>query len=141
MSQDSNPQDASQITSSPLLQSSVILYQTASYIKQEVTKTYLASLDKNNPPPPPKVTEDLLGLIQNELSFANSIRSKETKFRIPQTLSPAQLADILITLHHAGLLKTSDADNSRRSGLPCIYLPETGLYSVNELDIHRILKD
>lgn len=134
----SSDQDKPAYTS--ILQSHVIKYQTAAYIKQEVTRIYLDSLDLDNPPPPPQITEELLTLVQNEITLANSIRTKEVKFKIPQTLSPAQMADILIKLHHAIMLRTSDADNQKRNGLPAIYDAETGLYTVNELDIHYLLK-
>lgn len=74
--------------------------KTRDTVIRSVTEKYLAGLDDKQQPNPTRIERDLINLVMNEfLSIAESSNNR-IRFGALQVLSPMQIAQILLTLHH-----------------------------------------
>lgn len=76
---------------------------------QEVTDAYLDSINVSNPPKPAQIVGELLMNIKNEFDMYNSVAAKNAKWKIPDRLLPAQIADILVRLYPIVAIETSSS--------------------------------
>ena len=119
------------------------MLHTMNDVLREVTKEYLQSLDKNNPPTPASIEEALLEKVTMVFRVENATRaSAKEHWRIPQKLFPSQIADILMYLYPICRINTSDNQSAdSQYDLLAIYQTEgenRGLY-VSDKDVFQNL--
>lgn len=66
---------------------------------REITLDYLAQIDIQNPPTPANIQADILDAVSLQFQLENTNRAKGSSWKIPDRLTPAQIADILMTLY------------------------------------------
>lgn len=110
---------------------------------REVTEEYLASIDSNNPPSPADIQGDLLDAIHNAFAEININKEKSDKWRIPDTLTPSQIADIMKTLYPICCIACAGDNADTSYDLLAIYQdfgPDEGIYVTNEQVFHNIAR-
>lgn len=66
---------------------------------REITETYLRTLNQAKPPGPATIQADILDATQLQFQLENQNRPKGSLWRIPDKLTPAQIADVLMALY------------------------------------------
>ena len=66
---------------------------------REITLDYLAKINVQNPPTPANIQADILDATNLQFQLENTNRAKGSSWKIPDRLTPAQIADILMTLY------------------------------------------
>lgn len=115
--------------------------ETMNSIHRRVTIEYLDSINVSNPPPPQLIEETLLDRLKQEIDLANSVRTKDDRLHIPQTLSSVQIAQIMVKLHNICKLSFSGISTDQCYDLLAVYQADgenTGTYTVSE-DVFRQL--
>lgn len=100
------------------------------------TIDYLQALNKQNLPPPKQINEDILGRIRVVFGLRNAsmFNYKEVKWKIPDSLSPSQIAVILNNLHIVRRVSCTDGEDEGYD-LIAVYQedgPYKGLYRPDE---------
>lgn len=111
---------------------------------KQVTDTYLASVNKQNPPSPDNISGDILDEIKIRFDMENAVR-QGTKWKIPDRLEPYQVARIIDTLYDVKLVNVGDKSDldDNDSSLLCMYQtdgPNQGIYVESETLIRRIAR-
>ena len=108
------------------------------------TIDYLQALNKQNLPPPKQINEDILGRIRVvfDLRNASMFNYKEVKWKIPDSLSPSQIAVILNNLHIVRRVSCTDGEDEGYD-LIAVYQedgPDKGLYRPDEEYFNRLAR-
>lgn len=126
---------------------------TVNGIISRVTKSYLKHIDTKNPPSPQKIEADILTDIHRQIAQHNimtktKIAHKDAEaselLHAPNSLCEAQIADIMLTLHHIVRIKTSGANSDPDYDLLAIYMedgPDRGIYVTREDTLKNIAKE
>ena len=117
--------------------------RTINEITRTVTHAYLDSLDPKNPPPPDKVEQELLNHVCSEIGLENAVRGKSDQLRKPKTLSPAQIADIMIRLYPMCRIPGAEGRADADKDILAIYQPEgenEGIYVTSEAAFRAIAR-
>lgn len=115
--------------------------ETASNIHRRVTLEYLATIDASKPPEPNQIEEELLDRIKQELDLANAVRAKDERIRLPQTLLPVEIAQIMAKLHNVCRISCAGDNTDASYDLLAMYQPngeDRGLYVASN-DVFRRL--
>lgn len=108
---------------------------------KNITKEYVANIDLDNLPHPDVVKDDILTEIRNAVKCANELLPKTDRVKIPQNLSHAQIADIILQCYNIVLINMDDNEvDSDSETLLAIYDEQTGLYTFDENVIKRIAR-
>lgn len=115
--------------------------ETVNSIHRRVTLEYLDTINTTNPPTPHQIEEQLLDLLKQEIDLANAVRSKDDKIRLPQSLLPAEIAQIMAKINNICKVSCAGDDADQDYDLLAIYQPDgddEGIYTVSE-DVFRQL--
>lgn len=115
--------------------------ETVNSIHRRATLEYLDTIDPTNPPTPHQIEEELLDKIKGEIELANSVRSKDDKIRLPQTLMPVEIAQIMARLHDICRVSCAGDNADADYDLLAMYQPDgvdKGIYTVSD-DVFRQL--
>lgn len=108
------------------------MQHTKNDVIRETTNAYIQQIDKNNIPLPSEIEANLINLVEIQIEAENSIRPKGRKWKAPETLSPMQIATIMIELDHVRRIRMAetmtDEDDYDLVGM----YTENGTYSCSE---------
>lgn len=112
-------------------------------VVERVTTDYLNALNINHLPSPKTIQGELLEELSLCFEAENQIRPKAAKWRIPDALSPAQIADILIRIHRVINVVCGGPDASRECDMLAIYVDtgeNCGIYSTDIHDLEDLIQ-
>ena len=115
--------------------------RTINEIIKTTTTLYLDGIDVKNPPPPIQIEKELLITVKAEVDVENSTREKGNKIKAPQTLSFAQIADIMLKIYHICKISCTNRKSDSDYDLLGIYQtkgPYEGLYATDENSFREI---
>ena len=110
---------------------------------KEVTDAYLDSIDVLNPPKPAQVVGELLMNTKNEFDMYNSVAAKNAKWKIPDRLLPAQIADILVRLYPIVAIETSSSRSDSDYTLLGVYQEDgddKGIYLTDDKEFYKLAR-
>lgn len=115
--------------------------QTKQQVLRELTEDYLKSIDPLNPPSMDEIAGELIHKTWQEFSRCNlNFSDKSRRWKIPDHLEPAQIADVIMRLHHVAVIRFVQ-HKSRDEDLLAIYQQEgkdRGIYSTDHNTIDAI---
>ena len=119
--------------------------RTKSEILHDVTATYLASIpNPKNPPTPREIESEILERIYIEYKLENDAKSdKGAKWRYPDELHPAQIAQILSYLYTIRRISCSGENADSEFDLLAIYHEtgiDAGIYTTSEGDFRTLAR-
>lgn len=143
-----------------------MLSRTLNDVINETTASYLASIDKNNPPSPHTIERELISDVNDMIALENMNvptlvmrdsngnpiydkkgNPKTIPLRAPwhsiERLLPQQLADIVMFFHHVIRVDAIETNVENEDDLLAIYCedgPNKGIYDVNDSTFYRIIK-
>lgn len=115
--------------------------ETVNSIHRRVTLEYLDTINTTTPPTPYQIEEELLDRLKQEIDLANSVRTKDDRIRLPQTLLPVEIAQIMARLHNICRISCAGDDADPDYDLLAMYQPDgedKGIYTVSD-DVFRQL--
>ena len=77
----------------------------------DASRNYLNSVDWSSPPPLRRMAAGLLNEIAEMIDGHNSVCAREWKWKIPDTLQPAQIADLLLATHRIANISPTNGRN------------------------------
>lgn len=110
---------------------------------EEVTDAYLDSINVLNPPKPAQIVGELLMNIKNEFDMYNSVAAKNAKWKIPDRLLPAQIADILVRLYPIVAIETSSSRSDSDYTLLGVYQEDgddKGIYLTDDKEFYKLAR-
>lgn len=120
------------------------LNRTKNSVLREVTDTYLAEIDINNPPSPDVVERELLTMVKEEFELENATKSsKADRWKLPQTLSFAQIAAIMQALYPICKISCARDNANTEFDLLAVYEtdgPNKGIYVTSEERFRQIAR-
>lgn len=140
--------------------------RTLNDVISETTKSYLAQIDKENPPTPKQIEQELLSDVNDMIAIENmcvpSIPLRDANGKVtldkngnPKTiplrspwksidrLLPQQLAEIVLFFNKVIRIDTAETNVESEEDLLAVYCsdgPNEGLYDINESTLYRIVK-
>lgn len=106
-----------------------------------VTQNYLATLNFNALPTPEDIAGDILDEETNEISICNAGRSKKAQWKIPVSLFPQQVVDIMLTLYPIIRIGCTVEDNGYDLlAIYCDHGENEGIYMTDENIFYSIAK-
>lgn len=115
--------------------------ETVNSIHRRVTNEYLATINLTNPPTPHQIEEELLDRLKQEIDLANAVRAKDDRLRLPQTLMPVEIAQIMAYLHDICRVSCAGENADEDYDLLAMYQADgedKGIYTVSD-DVFRKL--
>lgn len=116
--------------------------RTLSETLREVTIEYLDNLDMDNLPSSHEIEADILDLCSTRIQTMNNIKQKGDKWKIPHTLTPAQIADIISRLYYVRNIACAGENADRSYDLLAVYQtegPNRGIYVTDEYAIGKLV--
>jgi putative DNA primase/helicase len=116
---------------------------TQNEITWQVTRKYLAGLDRKQLPTPATIEETLLAATNAEFNVENMGRSGTHKINLLQRLTFSQLAQLLIELHLVARIAPSGKNTDRDLDLLAVYVDkgeDEGIYATSEDYIRSIAR-
>lgn len=110
---------------------------------RQITKDYLSTVDRDNPPTPDVIAGDILAITRHEFETENALL-RSGKWKIPDCLHPSQIASILLYLYPIVRIAFAGTDETEDYDALGIYQSsgdDFGLYSTNEEQFNRIIRD
>lgn len=117
--------------------------ETTGSIHRRVTLEYLDTIDTSKPPEPHQLEEELLDRIKAEIELANAVRTKDDKIRLPQTLLPVEIAQIMAKLHHICRISCAGDNADANYDLLAMYQTsgaDEGIYTVSDDMFRRLAR-
>ena len=122
---------------------SLICDITPNELIRTVTDDYLSSLNPDDDILPSQIEKELLNIVRQRILVENQTRIKSDKIKIPQHLSPHQIAKILFRMYHiVNVNCTSSLFDD------CMFLAmyqesgdNAGLYIWNDLKIRKLIQE
>lgn len=118
--------------------------ETLSSIHRRVTLDYLETINAMNPPKPSQIEEELLDRLKQEIDLANAVRSKDDKIRLPQTLLPVEIAQIMAKLHNICRIPCAGDNADPDCDLLAMYQPDgvdEGIYTFSDEVFRRLARE
>ena len=115
--------------------------RTKNQIIDETTDTFIEQLDLDNPPSPEDISIQLTQEIEDQISLENLLRSKSSKFRIPEKLSFDQIASLMAALYPIACISCAGANADPEYDLLALYKdsgPDEGTYVTSEDELYKI---
>lgn len=109
--------------------------KTKNEVLREVTDRYIADLDLSNPPDPYTIERELLHTVKVEFDIENSTRDKFDKWKVPQTLTFAQIAVLMQALYPICRISCAGDRTNTEFDLLAVYEtdgPNKGIYVTSE---------
>ena len=122
---------------------SLICDITPNELIRTVTDDYLSSLNPDDDILPSQIEKELLNIVRQRILVENQTRIKSDKIKIPQHLSPHQIAKILFRMYHIVNVNCTGSlfDD-------CMFLAmyqesgdNAGLYIWNDLKIRKLIQE
>ena len=110
---------------------------------REVTRKYLAGINPKNPPSPDTIQGEILDETRVQFELTNAIRPNGAKWRIPDRLVPAQIADILKTLYPIVCIACAGENADSSYDLLSVYQeqgPNAGIYVSDDSIFHQMAR-
>lgn len=104
---------------------------------RSVTIKYLDALDLSNLPGLDDLKGDLIEKTQQAFQLENSVKDKGLAWRIPDTLTPWQIASLILKIHHVHYISCTESRSSSDYDVLGVYQsdgPDAGLY-VTDLNV------
>lgn len=117
--------------------------RTVSETLHEVTIEYLDKLDMNNLPTAHEIEGDILDKSRVAIIAENAMREKGDKWKIPHTLTPAQIADIILRLYNVKNIACAGINSDESYDILAIYEddgPNKGIYVTSENAIGKLVR-
>lgn len=121
-----------------------MVQETISSIHRRVTLDYLATIDATNPPEPRLIEETLLDRLKQEIDLANAVRTKDDRIRLPQTLLPVEIAQIMAKLHCICRIPCAGDNADPDYDLLAMYQPngvDKGIYTVSDEVFRQLARE
>lgn len=117
--------------------------QTKDELLREITQEYLDSIDVTNPPLPSVIQAEIIEMSTVRIQMENQLRAKGTQWRIPTRLAPAQIADILVKLHHVVNIAYGGFDESSEYDVLSVYQTDgedEGIYTSSKQMFYKLIR-
>lgn len=104
---------------------------------RSVTTEYLDALDLANLPTLDDLKGDLIDATQKAFQLENSVKDKGMAWRMPDTLTPWQIAALILKIHHVHYISCTESRSSSDYDVLGVYQetgPDAGLY-VTDLNV------
>lgn len=118
--------------------------RTKSAVLKETTLDYLKTIDPANPPTAHVIEAELLDRIAETFGFENSTKPKNQQWHIPDTLSFAQIAEIVNYLYPVCSIPCAGENSDPSYDVMAIYQdsgPNAGTYGTSEDTFRKIARD
>ncbi len=112
-------------------------------IIRSTTASYLADLDRSNPPAPSTIESELLEKVNLAIGTENTTRTGRERLPMLKTLTTYQIAMILRELHHTKRIGLTGPTGSRDLDVVGVYQtkgPRTGLYDIENDNIRAMAR-
>lgn len=109
-------------------------YVTREEAVRQVTREYLESLDKANPPEILEQKRVLMERMRDAIDGMNAVLGKDEKWQKPSGLCSSQIADLMMSLHHVVRIRFSEDEDENDFQCIGMYVPEgrdAGIYTLN----------
>lgn len=110
---------------------------------KHITLEYLDSLGPGSRTHPRVVEQRLLGMVNNIFALDNGNRAPGNKTPLIRHLTPYQIAQCLLRLHHVVRIAPTNRDTNREYdllGMYCTAGPNRGVYTTSEDDIRTVAR-
>lgn len=119
--------------------------RTKNEVLRSVTQTYLDNLSAEDlkKPNPPLIESQILSLISQEFNMENLNKEKNQTWRIPQTLTFSQIAQIMAVLYPICTISCAGENADTDYDLIAIYQtsgPDKGIYTTSENQFRQIAR-
>ena len=112
---------------------------------RDITTAYLAGLDLSNPPSPADIQADILDQTTLQFQMENSQRTQgQGKWKIPDRLTPAQIADILMALYPVANIAYGGLNADTEYDVLSIYQSDgadKGIYTSGKQMFYRLIHE
>ena len=109
---------------------------------REITTQYLDQINPMNPPSPADIQADILDQIQIRFQIENKVRASDTKWKIPDKLAPAQIADILLRMYPVANIAYGGLNADAEYDVLSVYQtdgPDKGIYTSTYQMFHQLI--
>ena len=116
---------------------------TKSETLKNITEEYLSKIDRMNPPTPADIQTAILNAVTLQFQLENTGRASGSKWSIPISLQPAQIATILLSLYPIVKLSFAGLDRDEEYDVLALYQSDgenKGIYVINEKAFHRLIR-
>lgn len=110
-------------------------------VVKDLTEDVLSRLP-TPPPPPHEVAKLLIDETNKRVDLENAILPKDERWKKSRHMTPTQMADVMLTLHHVCRIQCSDTGTGLSTDLLGAYVqdgPRAGIYVTEEEDIQRLM--
>lgn len=117
--------------------------RTKNEIIDESTDAYIKGLNPANLPPPETMAAELTKLVEQNIILENALRGKGKSFRIPETLSFDQVAQLMTVLYRIVRVSCAGSNVDTDYDLLAIYVPEgpeEGTYSTSDEVFYKLAR-
>lgn len=118
---------------------------TIDTILKTATKNYIATHPRLAPPDPDITEQDLLSNIKHDIQSENAIRTQahEPKLKVPYTLAPVQIAEIVAHFYPVYCIVTGGDNSDKSNDILAVYQadgPNKGIYVMDDETIRTLLR-
>lgn len=117
--------------------------RTKDEVTREVTQNYLGQIDLQNIPAPADIQGDILDNLKLEFDLENAIKAKGEKWKIPDSLLPVQIAEIMLAVHNIRSVVTNTKSMDSSVDIIAIYCEDgenEGVYVSSDEAIRGIAR-
>ena len=117
--------------------------RTFNDVLQDTTLDYIDKLDITSPPPPNVIEQELLEAVTLSLDIENSQRAKGHTMKVPNRLTPVQVALIVKALYPVYKICTGGISSDEEYDLLAVYQTEgenRGIYVTDDTTFKRLLR-
>lgn len=103
----------------------------------------IENIDPDDPPEPQSIANQILGIIKYEFLIYNTNAEAGTKWKIPNTLPPQSIAQIMLKVYHIKNINFTDAASRATHDLLCIYRDsgdDEGIYIADERVFRNVIR-
>ena len=116
---------------------------TKNTVIRNATRDYLSTVDLNNIPSPDEIEAGIINEVKIAFDLENAIRSKGSKWRVPEELIPAQIADILLKLYPVANVCCAGENADTAYDILSIYQedgPNKGIYVSDDEEFNKLVR-
>ena len=116
---------------------------TKNTVIRNATRDYLSTVDLNNIPLPDEIEAGIINEVKIAFDLENAIRPKGSKWKVPDELIPAQIADILLKLYPVANVCCAGENADTAYDILSVYQddgPNKGIYVSDDEEFNKLVR-
>ena len=116
---------------------------TKNTVIRNATRDYLSTVDLNNIPSPDEIEAGIINEVKIAFDLENAIRPKGSKWKVPDELIPAQIADILLKLYPVANVCCAGENADTAYDILSVYQddgPNKGIYVSDDEEFNKLVR-